>query len=49
MHLSPEIFKLRRLTGKRLEICYLCFRKSNGNFDKALEYCSDSNSEEDGR
>jgi hypothetical protein len=37
--------KIRQLTGKKLRTCIFCIRYHHGNFQKALEMCSESPSE----
>lgn len=41
--------RLRAQTGKSLRTCYFCLRYHRGNFKKALDLCSGSDAEEDGR
>jgi hypothetical protein len=38
---TEEVFKVRRMTGKKLRTCYFCLRYHRGNFKKAVEMCSD--------
>lgn len=40
--------KIRAKTGKSVRCCYFCVRYARGNFQKALELCSESPAE-DGR
>jgi hypothetical protein len=38
---TKQALRLRNLTGKKLRTCYFCLRYHHGNFNKALELCSD--------
>ena len=43
--MTPEerdlVYKLRRLTKKNLLVCLMCLRYKNGNFHRALQFCSE--------
>lgn len=39
--------RIQNITGKKFSTCLFCLRANRGNFQKALELCSDA--AEDGR
>lgn len=43
-----QALRLRKITGKKLRTCIFCIQMSRGDFERALEYCSNDTSE-DGR
>ena len=42
---TMQALRLRRMTGKKLRTCYFCLRCRRGNFQRALELCSNDDQE----
>jgi hypothetical protein len=39
-HEFLQVMMIRKMTGKKVKICQLCYRMARGNFRRAVELCS---------
>ena len=49
--MTPEelilVMKIRRITKKSILVCLMCLRYNQGDFQKALKFCSESTPEKE--